>query len=237
MTPCAVEASGRGSSITPPLRPAHASRLISEKRALIHDSGPIQVSAKRQQIRPHSGETEHTRSRSARSVLAATPPRTRKTPRRGVAILDTTTRAAGRASFAKSHTCASRRADGAPRGGRGGGVKTRRGELGGAGGRHWHVTRGRQRRRVRGVPCTNRPRAGRVVVRNRRGIVRFSRVTVAALSHLQENRRCPRALHFTARLLSKLSFFLAQHLPHGGLTALCNLFDEGQPGSFGALQW
>ena len=35
MTPCAVEASGRGSSITPPLRPAHASRLISEKRALI----------------------------------------------------------------------------------------------------------------------------------------------------------------------------------------------------------
>ena len=61
-------------------------------------------SAKRQQIRPHSGETEHTRSRSARSVLAATPPRTRKTPRRGVAILDTTTRAAGRASFAKSHT-------------------------------------------------------------------------------------------------------------------------------------
>ena len=235
MTPCAVEASGRGSSITPPLRPAHASRLISEKRALIHDSGPIQLNGS--EIRPHSGETEHTRSRSARSVLAATPPRTRKTPRRGVAILDTTTRAAGRASFAKSHTCASRRADGAPRGGRGGGVKTRRGELGGAGGRHWHVTRGRQRRRVRGVPCTNRPRAGRVVVRNRRGIVRFSRVTVAALSHLQENRRCPRALHFTARLLSKLSFFLAQHLPHGGLTALCNLFDEGQPGSFGALQW
>lgn len=115
MTPCAVEASGRGSSITPPLRPAHASRLISEKRALIHDSGG-RFSFKRQQIRPHSGETEHTRSRSARSVLAATPPRTRKTPRRGVAILDTTTRAAGRASFAKSHTCASTRGRGPARG-------------------------------------------------------------------------------------------------------------------------
>ena len=236
MTPCAVEASGRGSSITPPLRPAHASRLISEKRALIHDSGPIQLNAAADTA---SLGRDRTHAVPVRSVgpcgypaAYTQDPAARRSdsryddPRRGSRVVR-----------AKSHTCASRRADGAPRGGRGGGVKTRRGELGGAGGRHWHVTRGRQRRRVRGVPCTNRPRAGRVVVRNRRGIVRFSRVTVAALSHLQENRRCPRALHFTARLLSKLSFFLAQHLPHGGLTALCNLFDEGQPGGFGALQW
>ena len=234
MTPCAVEASGRGSSITPPLRPAHASRLISEKRALIHDSGPIQLetaadTASLGRDRTHAVPVRSVGPCGYPAAYTQDPAARRSDsryddPRRGSRVVREVARTCAVATRGRGPARGTRRGREYPPG------RTRRG--GGTA-----LARGRQRRRVRGVPCTNRPRAGRVVVRNRRGIVRFSRVTVAALSHLQENRRCPRALHFTARLLSKLSFFLAQHLPHGGLTALCNLFDEGQPGSFGALQW